>query len=129
MPISFEHLQFQRFQSWGQHGFAFSVLCLPAVLAFAQQPAEIAPTSLPAEISKGSPALPSPDAKRSPAFSGPRLQTHPSPAAAANAQRAAREADAPSVTERQVSGDTVQEPAARPKRVNPSPRSRSDPRQ
>ena len=121
MPISFEHLQGQRTQSWGQHGCAFSVLFLPAVLALAQQPAEVVPPSVPAEISKGSPALASPDAKGGPASRGPQLQTHPSPAAAANAQRAAREPDAPSVVERQDSGDAVREPIARPKRAEKFP--------
>ena len=111
-----------RTRPWAQHGFACSVLFLPAVLALAQQPAEVVPPSLPAEISKDS-ALASPDAKGGPASSGPQLQTHPSPAAAANAQRAAREPDARSVAERQDAGDAVRESVARPKRVTPPRRS------
>ena len=123
MPINFDQLQLRRTRAGGQHRFALAILSLPAVLALAQQPAEVVPPSLPAEISKGSPALASPAAKGGPAASGPQLQTHPSSAAAANAQRAARDPDASSVADRQDSSDAVREPVAQPKEVKPSPRS------
>lgn len=121
--ISFGHLQLQRIQLWGQRGFAFSALFLPAMLALAQQTSEAVPPSLPAEISKGSSALTSPDKKEAPAGNGPDLRAHPSPAAAANAQRAARQSDAPSVVERKDSGVSARDPITRPKRVTPPPRS------
>jgi len=123
MMISFAHLQVQRDRPWGPYGLALYALFLTAALAFAQQPADVVPPSQPAEISKDSPALAPPDAKGDPASSAPPLQTHPSPAAAAAAQRAARQPDDPSATERQDPDVTAREPAARPKRFTPPLRS------
>jgi len=119
MPINFEQLR--RARSWGPHGLACSalLLCLPGAVALAQRPVEAVPPPVPAEILKSAP----PDTKGAPASSGAQLETHPSPAAAANAQRAAREPDARSGAEPQESGDAVRAPVARPKSVTPPPRS------
>ena len=133
MMISFGHLQFQRDRpswalgQWGQHGLAFSALFLAATLAVAQQAAEAVLPSQPAEISKGSPVPAPPDGKGAAPSSKPLLQTHPSPAAAANAQRAARQSNDASIPEREDPGSTALEPANRPIRATPPPRSSPEP--
>jgi hypothetical protein len=75
-----------------RHGVAG--LALLAGSAWAQQPVvpsspDTAPAGQPAEILKKAPAA------SASTGAGPDLQAHPSPAAAANAQRAARSGDVP----------------------------------
>ena len=126
MTISFGHHRYQREWPWTRHGLAlltlFLTLFFAATFAFAQQaPDAVAPTP-PAEISKGSPpAMAQPDSKGAAASSGPSLQTHPSPAANANAQRAARQPGQASASGSEDAA-TAQDPAAQPKRATPQPR-------
>lgn len=124
LMIGFWHLQFRHdrptFGQWGQRGLAFSALFLAAALAFAQQPAETVSPSQPAEISKGAPALVPADGKGASPSGGPPLQTHPSPAAAANAQNAARQPDDSSAPERKDPSFTARYPADRSKGAVPS---------